>query len=44
MGQGKYQPGQIIHELWQAEVELGQGAAAPQACNEIGMTDQTDYR
>ena len=44
MSQKRHRPEQIINKLRQAEVELAQGATVPQACKQIGVTDQTYYR
>ena len=40
----RHTPEQIIHNLRQAEVELGQGPTVPQVCKQIGVTEQTYYR
>ena len=40
----RYKPGQIIHKLREAEVELSKGATVPVVCKELGVTEQTYYR
>jgi putative transposase len=44
MSQKRYTPEQIINKLREAEVALGKGATVPQACKQIGVTEQTYYR
>lgn len=37
MGRGKkYQPGQVVHRLWQIKVTLAIGKTAAQASREVG--------
>jgi putative transposase len=40
----KYTPEQIIVKLREAEVLLGQGKTAGEACRKLGMTENTYYR
>jgi len=40
----RHTPEQIISKLREAEVLLSQGSTIPQACKQIGITDQTFYR
>jgi len=40
----RHTPEQIISKLREAEVLLSQGSTVPQACKQIGVTDQTFYR
>ncbi len=35
---------QIIHKLRLAEVEVAKGKLIPEACRQIGVTEQTFYR
>jgi putative transposase len=44
MSQKRYTPEQIINKLREAEVTLGKGLTVPQACKQIGVTEQTYYR
>ena len=44
MGKKRHTPEQIIGKLREAEVALSQGKTVPQACKQIGVTDQTYYR
>jgi putative transposase len=44
MSQKRYTPEQIINKLREAEVALGKGLTVPQACKQIGVTEQTYYR
>jgi Na+-translocating ferredoxin:NAD+ oxidoreductase RnfC subunit len=44
VSQKRHTPEQIIHKLREAGVELSKGATVPQACKNIGVTDQTYYR
>jgi putative transposase len=44
MSRKRYTPEQIINKLREAEVALGKGATVPQACKQIGVTEQTYYR
>lgn len=40
----RHKPEQIIGKLREAEIELSKGATVPEACKQIGVTDQTYYR
>ncbi|QDT38361.1 Transposase [Stratiformator vulcanicus] len=40
----KHTPEQIISKLREAEVALAQGQTVPEACRQIGVTEQTYYR
>ncbi len=44
MGRQRFTTEQIIHKLRQAEVELARGKLVPEACKQIGVTQQTFYR
>ncbi len=44
MAAKRYKPEEIIGKLREAEVLLGQGAAAGEVCRRIGVTRQTYYR
>jgi transposase-like protein len=44
MGVKKHGPEEIIHKLREAEVELGRGKKIPEACRQIGVTEQTYFR
>ena len=44
MSHKRYTPRLNINKLRRAEVELAKGATVAQACNNIGVTDQTYYR
>lgn len=44
MMKGRHTPEQIVAKLRQAEVELAKGQTIPQACKQLGITDQTYYR
>ena len=35
---------EIVNKLWEADVEIAQGASIVQACRKIWITDQTYYR
>ena len=40
----KFKPEEIIAKLREAEVELARGKKIPEACKQIGVTEQTFYR
>ena len=40
----KFKPEEIIAKLREAEVELARGKKIPEACKQIGVTEQTYYR
>jgi putative transposase len=40
----KFKPEEIIAKLREAEVELARGKKVPEACKQIGVTEQTYYR
>jgi len=44
MAKKRYTAGEIIHKLREAEVLLVQGSSIAQACNPLGIADQTYYR
>ena len=44
MPKKRHTPDQIINKLRQAEVELSRGKAVPEACRQIGVSEQTYYR
>ena len=44
MPRKRYSVEQIMSKLREAEVELSQGAATPEACRKIGVSTQTFYR
>jgi len=44
MGRKRFTMEQIIHKLRQAEVEIAKGKLVPEACKQIGVTEQTFYR
>ena len=44
MSRKRFTTEQIIHKLRQAEVELAKGKVIPEACKQIGVTEQTYYR
>jgi putative transposase len=44
MSSRRHTPEQIINKLWQAEVEIANGATISQAAKKIGVTDHTYYR
>ena len=39
-----FMPEEIIAKLREAEVELARGKKVPEACKQIGVTEQTYYR
>jgi transposase-like protein len=44
MARKRFQAEQIIGKLREAEVELARGKKIPEACKQIGVTEQTFYR
>ena len=44
MGRRRFTTEQIIHKLRLAEVEIAKGNLVPEACRQIGVTEQTFYR
>ncbi len=44
MPKKRYNAEEIIHKLRGADVLLGQGKTVSQACEQIGVSDQTYYR
>ena len=44
MPRKRYSTEQIVTQLRQAEVELGQGLRTPQVCKKLGISEQTHYR
>ena len=44
MPKKRYNAEEIIHNLREADVFLGQGRTVSQACKQIGVSDQTYYR
>jgi transposase-like protein len=44
MPRKRFRAEEIIHKLREAEVWLAQGKKAPEACQKIGVTEQTYYR
>jgi hypothetical protein len=44
MGRKRFTTEQIIHKLRQAEVEIAKGKLVPEACKQIGVTEQTFNR
>ena len=44
MPRKRYSTEQIVTKLRQAEVELGRGLRTPQACKELGVSEQPYYR
>jgi len=40
----KYQPGQIVEKLRQADVELGKGLSVKEVCRAIEVSEQTYSR
>ena len=44
MARNRHTSEQIISKLREAEVELAKGTPVAQACNKIGVTEQTYYR
>ncbi len=40
----RYSPEQIIHQLREAEVELGKGRTIGEVCKQLGIHEQTYYR
>ncbi len=44
MARKRFTTEQIIHKLRLAEVEIAKGKLIPEACRQIGVTEQTYYR
>ena len=44
MSRKRFKPEEIVNKLREADVLLSQGKTVPQACKQIGVTDQTYYR
>ena len=44
MGRQRFTPEQIIAKLREAEVLVGRGASAVEACRQVGIAEQTLYR
>ena len=44
MARKRFTTEQIIHKLRLAEVEIAKGKLVPEACRQIGVTEQTFYR
>jgi len=44
MPRKRFREEEIIHKLREAEVLLAQGKKTPEACQKIGVTEQTYYR
>jgi transposase-like protein len=44
VGRKRHTPEQIIGKLREAEIALSQGKTVPQACKQIGVSEQTYYR
>ena len=44
MSRKRFKPEEIVNKLREADVLLAQGKTVPQACKQIGVTDQTYYR
>ena len=44
MGRKVFKLEEIIHKLRQAEVEIARGKSVPEACKQIGVSEQTYYR
>ena len=44
MARKRYEAGQIIGHLRTIEVLLAKGVRTPEACREVGITEQTYYR
>lgn len=44
MSRKRFTTEQIIHRLREAEVEIAKGKLVPEACRQIGVTEQTFYR
>ncbi len=44
MARKRFTTEQIIHKLRLAEVEIARGKLIPEACRQIGVTEQTFYR
>lgn len=44
MARKRFTTEQIIHKLRLAEVEIPKGKLIPEACRQIGVTEQTSYR
>ena len=44
MPRKRFTPEQIINKLREAEVLISKGTTTPQACKQIGVTEQTYYR
>ena len=40
----RYTPEQIVAKLRQADIELGKGRRVPDACKQLGISEQTYYR
>ena len=44
MPKKRYNAKEIIHKLREADVLLSQGKTVSQACKQLGVSNQTDYR
>jgi len=44
MAKGKYSSEEIIHKLREADVLFGQGKSIAEACKQLGVTGQTNFR
>jgi putative transposase len=44
MGKKHYKIEEIIHKLREAEVHIAKGKLVPEACRQIGVSEQTYYR
>ncbi len=44
MGMKRFKVEQIIHKLREAEVIIAKGRLIPEACKQIGVSEQTFYR